>query len=141
MIITLLMLTLMCNAQSELDDINKYFIKEIHREEVPSEARSKNLEFIESIYVIYAERNDSLFKIIATEDLRIDISLLDTIKENEYYHLDLVEFTPGEYDIPFENSGYFLGIEDGYLIQIPFERVYNNMLYTASNLNGLYLKK
>lgn len=80
--------------------------------------------------IIYAQKNDSLFKIISLRD-----SIMPNLKPIEVgkkYQLDLVRIYPD-----YENKKTQIGAKDSCLMSI--EKKSHFSLYSATNLNGLFL--
>ncbi|NCC99667.1 MAG: hypothetical protein EOL95_08225 [Bacteroidia bacterium] len=92
-----------------------------------------------SFYVIYAQRNDSIFKIISKKDT---VSFYcETIKKGKEYNLDLLTFFPNDTILGMSvapNLGIRgVGLADGSIVEV--EKKSHSHLYMATNLNGLCL--
>lgn len=92
-----------------------------------------------SIFIIYAERNDSLFKIVS-ENNKKNILNCEEIRKGEYYNLKLDVIYPVEYYplLGIKGSGNFLDVVFTINnIAVPLEEKSHYKLYKAENLNGL----
>ncbi len=82
--------------------------------------------------IIYAQKNDSLFKIISPRDNTINISDLKPLEIGQKYQLDLICIYPN-----YDNEKTKIGAKDSCLMGI--EKKSHFSLYSTTNLNGLYL--
>ena len=92
-----------------------------------------------SFYIIYAQRRDSIFKIISDKDT---VSFYcETIKKGREYNLNLLKIFPIDtlLGMPVApNLGIRgIGLADGSIVEI--EKKSHSRLYMATNLNGLCL--
>lgn len=88
-------------------------------------------------YIIYAKRNDSLFKILS--DLEVKANG-EKIKVNHYYKLELKQIFPRDsiFGIAIAPNAGIVGFDHGGKT-IYKEKRSHNIVYDAKNLNGLYL--
>jgi len=93
-----------------------------------------------SLYIIYAERNDSIFKIIS--DKEYEKNCLNSIKSGQYYNLNL------SVTFPAESLYGPVGLEYATHISFSFkesvvktEKKSHYKLYVANNLKGLCLSE
>jgi len=94
-----------------------------------------------SIYIIYAQKNDSIFKIFS-ENSEKDIFGCEKIKKGEYYDLNLNIIYPVEYYplLGIKGSTNFLDVIFTFNgVSIPLEEKSHYKLYEAKNLKGLCL--
>ena len=101
--------------------------------------RIKKIEDMNSLFVITAQRNDSLFRIISTKDDK----LMDgtEIQEGKMYPLKLKKIFPvdsiSRYPVAL-NLGISIGLTDKY--SEPLQKRFHNTIYTSLNLRGLYIE-
>jgi hypothetical protein len=92
-----------------------------------------------SVFVIYAQRNDSIFKIVSEDPGYISNS--SKIRKGRYYNLDLVRIFPHDsiIGIPMMPTLTIKGItmEDGSVIGVEKESHYS--LYESKRLKGVNL--
>ncbi|MGV6944282.1 hypothetical protein [Sphingobacterium kyonggiense] len=98
--------------------------------------RIHQIKLDKSVYIIYAKRNDSTFKIISERE--VDISTCVKIKVHQSYRLNLKKIIPadsmgGRRMIPNDIVTSF-GYKESV---IKVEKKSHNALYFAENLNGL----
>jgi hypothetical protein len=102
----------------------------------------KKIKNEKSFYTIYAVRNDSTFKIISNAN-NTTVFDCEKIKTGNYYVLDLKTIFPpdslfGKAVVPnLGMRGY--SVNNGKMVLL--EEKSHNKIYTALNLNGLYIKK
>jgi len=82
--------------------------------------------------IIYAQKGDSLFKIISLRDTIM--SNLEPLEVGKKYKLDLIRIYPD-----YNNEKTKIGAKDSCLMGI--EKKYHFSLYSATNLNGLFLSE
>lgn len=102
----------------------------------------KKIKRQKSFYVIYAERNDSTFKIVSNI-VNTSISDCTKIKTGNMYSLDLEPIFPvdsllGKAIAPDLGIKGFAVSADGEIVML--EKKAHNKIYRALNLNGLYIK-
>ena len=87
-------------------------------------------------YIIYAKRNDSLFKILSDKVKANG----EKIKVNHYYKLELKQIFPRDsiFGIAIAPNAGIVGFDYGGKT-IYKEKRSHNIVYDAKNLNGLYL--
>ncbi|MFA5044312.1 MAG: hypothetical protein WC542_00080 [Paludibacter sp.] len=99
------------------------------------------IKSIDSCYVIYAQRNDSIFKIISDKDSRY--SNYRKIRTNSKYNLYLTRIFPTDslFGISIApNLGVKgMGVKGGGIVSV--EKISHNSLYMAHNLHGLCIQK
>ena len=116
-----------CSVTREINDSNK---------EIASQFKIKKINWFRNNYIIYAKRNDSLFKIV--NDVKdMDVSYRDKIRVGKSYNIDLQKMHPLDsiFGIPVMPN---LGVR--YVNYIEIEEKCHNALYFAKNLNGLYIE-
>ena len=116
-----------CSVTREINDSNK---------EIASQFKIKKINWFRNNYIIYAKRNDSLFKIV--NDVKdMDVSYRDKIRVGKSYNIDLQKMHPLDsiFGIPVMPN---LGVR--YVNYIEIEEKCHNVLYFAKNLNGLYIE-
>ncbi|MDR0294990.1 MAG: hypothetical protein LBH91_02210 [Prevotellaceae bacterium] len=94
----------------------------------------KKIKEEKTLYVVYATRNDSTFKIISMKnDITRDCN---KIKTGKYYQIDLEQILPVD---PAYNASYLeisgMGFPGG--VNILVEKKSHYRLYMANNLSGL----
>lgn len=110
--------------------------------EITSQYIIRKIKKQKSFYVIYAERNDSTFKIISNI-VDTSISNCSKIKRGNTYFLDLETIFPID-SLLGKAIAPNLGIKgltvsaDGEIVML--EKKAHNKIYRALNLNGLYIK-
>ena len=73
-----------CSVTREINDSNK---------EIASQFKIKKINWFRNNYIIYAKRNDSLFKIVS--DVKdTDVSYRDKIRVGKSYNIDLQKMHP-----------------------------------------------
>lgn len=95
------------------------------------------------VYVIYAQKGDSIYKVVSEKEKYTQISC-NPIKENSTVFLDLVQIFPQKSLFGLELSGSYYSTVRGMNINdviVEVEESSNNSLYRADNLNGLCLIK
>jgi hypothetical protein len=124
-IILVIMFCLSCSQVKHIFSIDKngekvvmYKIKETYNHEL--------------FDIIYAQKNDSLFKIISLRDTTI--SNLKPLEVGKKYQLDLILIYPD-----YNNEKTKIGAKDSCLMSI--EKKSHFSLYSATNLNGLFLSE
>lgn len=93
-----------------------------------------------SYYIVYAQRNDSLFKILSDKNKR-DAALKE-IRVKEKYELELIRIFPTDtlLGLPVApNLGVKYMLKDSTSIGIEGE--FHNAIYRAKNLDGLAIVK
>ena len=114
----------------------------LNNREVTSVYKIKRIKNEKSFYTIYAVRNDSTFKIISNVD-NPTVFDCEKIKAGNSYILDLKTIFPpdslfGKAVVPnLGIRGY--SVDNGKMVLL--EEKSHNKIYTALNLNGLYIKK
>ena len=83
--------------------------------------------------IIYAQKGDSLFKVISLRDT-MNMSNLKPLEVGKKYQLDLIRIYPD-----YNNENTKIGAKDSCLMGI--ERKSHFSLYSVTNLNGLYLSE
>lgn len=102
----------------------------------------KKIKKEKSFFIIYAERNDSTFKIVSKANLS-DLIDCEKIKKGNSYNLVLEKIFPSDslFGIPVSPNlgikGY--SIDNGQVIML--EEKSHNKIYSALNLNGLCVEK
>ena len=88
-------------------------------------------------YIIYAKRNDSLFKILTDPKVK---AIGEKIKVGRYYDLKLKKIFPHDsiFGIAIAPNAGIVGFDYGETT-IYKEKRSHNIVYEAKNLNGLYL--
>ena len=88
-------------------------------------------------YIIYAKRNDSLFKILTDPKVKANG---EKIKVNHYYKLELKKIFPRDsiFGIAIAPNAGIVGFDYGGKT-IYKEKRSHDIVYRAKNLNGLYL--
>ncbi len=104
---------------------------------MPNDFLSKRLKYMAAIYIVYIENKNEIYKLVSLEDIRIDKSYCKEIKKGNSYKFKIKRFVPEEVDLP--SAGFFLGVNDGHLIEIKPEK--NCNLYIPLNLNGLCINE
>lgn len=96
-------------------------------------------------YIIHAQRNDSLFKIISKKVLMNNKPNLDLLKKREYYYFDFRNNNePTENKIePLSGISNYLDVKNKNVFvdgntRIRFTKRFHYRLYTTKNLIGLY---
>jgi len=89
-----------------------------------------NHEFFD---IIYAQKNDSIFKIISIRNDTVTQNL-KPLEVGKKYQLDLIRIYPD-----YNNEKTKIGAKDSCLMGI--EKKSHFSLYSATNLNGLYLSE
>ncbi|MCL2652029.1 MAG: hypothetical protein FWD60_13540 [Candidatus Azobacteroides sp.] len=124
-IILFIIICLGCSQTKHILSINKnrendvmYKIKETYNHEL--------------FDIIYAQRNDSLFKIISLRDTIMP--KLKPLEVGKKYQLDLIRIYPD-----YNNEKTKIGVKDSCLMGI--EKKSHFSLYSATNLNGLFLSE
>jgi len=119
-------LTLSCNYQNKLTRNNKagrYY-------------KILRIESLDNIYIIYAQKEDSLFKILS---LKSGNKNCNTIKVNKSYPLKLKSLFPKEFLGKYDLSPQATNVDGvnfyGNMVQV--ERDSINDLTTAENIRGL----
>lgn len=118
-----------CSATREINSPNS-------DKEIASQFKIKKINWFRNNYIIYAKRNDSLFKIV--NDVKdMDVSYRDKIRVGKSYNIDLQKMHPLDsiFGIPVMPN---LGVR--YVNYIEIEEKCHNVLYFAKNLNGLYIE-
>ncbi|MDR2954992.1 MAG: hypothetical protein LBV43_07920 [Prevotella sp.] len=106
------------------EDISKYYIKQIKKDK--------------SLYIIYAQRNDSIFKIIS--DKESGKNCQNQIKVGHSYNLDLSITFPAEKLYGEVGLDYVSHISFSYKKStIKAEKESHYKIYIANNLEGLCL--
>jgi hypothetical protein len=90
----------------------------------------------ESFYILYAQRNDSIFKIFSSKN--ISSEYCEKIKKNGLYNLSLKKILPPDsiLGIPYHSN---LGVRtewDKYI-----KKKYHYRVYNANNLDGLCIQQ
>ncbi|MDC0584318.1 hypothetical protein OAO55_01165 [Bacteroidales bacterium] len=104
------------------------------------------VEEFDDVFVIYAQRKDSIFKIITKSVPELDCKKKSKLKINKYYKLNLTSLTSSVFingvKVDTWNTNEFLTCINiwGQIFCIEPERGINE-LYKAENLNGLYFVK
>jgi hypothetical protein len=99
--------------------------------EFKDEFRILKIDSIENVYIIYARRNDSIFKIASKKVLSLNCQ---TIKIGEDIRLKIVSvFLPEEFHVKMRTAGVKI---EGVLIPIEEETIVRD-LYLTENLKGL----
>ena len=99
--------------------------------------RIKKIKEEKTLYVIYATKNDSIFKIISMKN--DTIRNCNKIRTNKYYKIDLEQLLPVDhnyYASYLEISG--MGFAGG--VNVLVESKSHYALYLALNLDGLCIK-
>lgn len=110
-----------CSQTKYLGGNNKdigYIIKEVFQHEL--------------FDIIYAQKNDSLFKIISPRDTIVTMSNSKPLAVGQKYQLDLIQIYPD-----YNNEKTKIGAIDSCIMSI--EKKFHFRLYSATNLNGLFL--
>jgi hypothetical protein len=103
--------------------------------------RITKIKEYKSYYLVYANRNDSVFKIISNKESIYSSG--EKIRSKRQYDIELRKIFPDDsiFGIPMapnlEIRG--IGMSDGTIVNI--EEKSHNTLYSADNLDGVYLKK
>jgi hypothetical protein len=92
----------------------------------------KQIENHELFDFVYAQKNDSLFKIISLRDTTIPN--LIPLEVGKKYQLGLIRIYPDD-----DNKKTKIGTRDSCLVSIEKKSHYS--LYSATNLNGLFLSE
>lgn len=103
----------------------------------------KQIKSQDSIYIIYAQRNDTLFKILSKKEEGIVKPVNKKIRKGGKYYLVLKSLFPKKilgHDILPPGGGGATGIKyDGTFVHIePKKNIWD--LFEATNLSGLYIK-
>jgi hypothetical protein len=114
----------------------KYFVSTDERNEKDGVMyKIRQIENYGLFDLIYAQKNDSLFKIISLSDT---ISKLQPLIIGERYQLDLIQIYPNS-AIEKTVSDAKIGARDSCFMSI--EKKSHNSLYFATNLNGSFLSE
>ena len=120
-----------CSATREINRPNS-------DKEIASQFKIKKIKKIKekTYYIIYANRNDSTFKIIGNIT-DTTVTCEEKIRVGKSYRLDLTKYYPLDslFGIPEMLN---LGIR--YANGISVEEKCHNTIYRAKNLNGLYIE-
>ncbi len=97
----------------------------------------KSIQDKGKFYIIYAKRNDSLFKILSDPKVKANG---EKIKVNHYYKLELKKIFPRDsiFGIAIAPNAGIVGFDYGGKT-IYKEKKSHNKVYRAKNLKGLYL--
>lgn len=97
----------------------------------------KSIQDKGKFYIIYAKRNDSLFKILSYPKVKANG---EKIKVNHYYKLELKKIFPRDsiFGIAIAPNAGIVGFDYGGKT-IYKEKKSHNKVYRAKNLKGLYL--
>ena len=97
----------------------------------------KSIQDKGKFYIIYAKRNDSLFKILSDPKVKANG---EKIKVNHYYKLELKNIFPRDsiFGIAIAPNAGIVGFDYGGKT-IYKEKKSHNKVYRAKNLKGLYL--
>ncbi len=97
----------------------------------------KSIQDKGKFYIIYAKRNDSLFKILSDPKVKANG---EKIKVNHYYKLELKKIFPRDsiFGIAIAPNAGIVGFDYGGKT-IYKEKKSHNIVYRAKNLKGLYL--
>lgn len=109
---------------------NKYKILEINEVE-------------NKIYIIYAQKGDSIYKIVSEKEKYPSI-LCVSVKVDNVIPLNLVQIFPQKSILGVELSGSYYSTVKGLNVNnitVEVDEKSNNALYRAANLNGLCLIK
>ena len=112
------------------DSVNKYKILKIN------EVKGK-------VYIIYAQKGDSIYKIVSEKEKYPSI-LCASIKVDNVIPLNLVQIFPQESILGVELSGSYYSTVKGLNVNdvmVEVDEKSNNTLYRAANLNGLCIKQ
>jgi hypothetical protein len=123
---------------------NQYYYKNVSKltdyKEKTNRLLINEIKIINQYYIIFATRNDSIFKIVSKKNLLIKCD--NVIKVGETYNFDLVKIFPndsifGIKIVPtFDVSG--MRFEDN--TEIRTEKSSHYSLYEAKKLNGICLR-
>ena len=95
-------------------------------------------------YVIHAQRNDSLFKIISKKSAFNNIGKLQVVTKGSYYYFDFKNAPDGPGDVkPLTGIANYLDVKNSHFFidgdtKIKFTRRFHRRIYTTRNLIGLY---
>jgi hypothetical protein len=119
----------MAQNKVESDDlINKYKILKIN------EVEGK-------VYIIYAQKGDSIYKIVSVKEKYPSI-LCAAVKVDNLIPLNLIQIFPQKSILGVELSGSYYSTVKGLNVNdvmVEVDEKSNNALYKAANLNGLCL--
>jgi hypothetical protein len=102
------------------------------------EYKIKKIENHKNFYIIYASRNDSLFKIIADKEDSVSCSYCEKIHRGGWYKLNLRDKNRQEFDGGYIND--YLAIRLIYFGEyVPLEKRSHNRIYWVDNLEGMQL--
>ena len=124
-----LVLTIYCLLKKDV--INSNDIEKNDALENNSTFKIIRIDSIENVYLIYAERNDSIFKIMSKKE---DVSNCQPLSEGEFYKLKIISwFLPEEFHVKMRVAGVKF---ENTLIEIEKDSVVCD-LFTTENLEGL----
>lgn len=125
------LLLIACSSTRDISNHN------VNRENA-SQFNIRKIKRIKNIYVIYATRNDSIFKILAGGENTESIDYhREKIRTGKYYSIDIEKLYPHD-SIGGESAMLKLWIATSSGIKLEEKSHYS--LYFAKNLNGLYIE-
>ena len=103
---------------------------------ITSQVKIKKIKKHENDYIIYATRNDSIFKIVSNVN-NMNASDMAKIKVGKSYNLDLKRFYPND---SLKGKHLDFNYEMARVFDIGIEKKCHYSLYYAKNLKGLYIE-
>ncbi|PKP46651.1 MAG: hypothetical protein CVT94_13950 [Bacteroidetes bacterium HGW-Bacteroidetes-11] len=113
----------------------KLFIKQSYNS---GQYRIKRVEKYNGFFIIYASRNDSVFKIISYKEEPGFYNNFEKIQRRRMYKLELENYYKREIEMGY--YGLHLSVTLNILgVKVPVSKKSHYQLYRALNLKGLYL--
>lgn len=112
-----------------------------HKEYTPSnEYKIKKIVEHDMFYIIYARRNDSIFKIVQDKKVFLDDSVnYEKIHRGGMYKLILENFYKRDIELGIRYA-YVRATLNYFFVPVPVTKKTHYELYVATNLDGLFLR-